>query len=1159
MAKVMSGTSTARFSVGVAPDDLIKLGWNLPVHLAKIDIYGFKSFGQEVHIELPPGVTGLVGPNGGGKSNVVDAIRWALGEQKVRELRAERWDDLLFAGNAQRTAARLAEVCLHFDNGDGAMGNWPETLTVTRRLYRHGESEYLINGRSVRLRDVLDLFLDSGIGRFNYAIISQGRVESALMQKPKERLEQLEEAAGVSRYKVRKVETLSHLADVENNLERLADLQQETGRQMEEVRTAAERERQYLQWQTERTEWQGRLNVTEYQRDQVRLSAMKVQEQEWDASLSAMVAEMSNLESQIETLKTKEQEWAGILEAEDARVATSQQQALQLDQELSELRLRLEAQTREAERLQGERAELEQQQGLLVEEFQEVEQMATLQEKTLLEATYRELRNHVDRAQGRVTELKTKSARLEERLGAALRRRGELERQLSRWQGALGVNSIEDLARARQERQQAMGRLEGEVAVLEHRLDEMVQERAQLRQKMSQAEQHLAPLRQRRSQNEARLRALRQLEADGEGLPSGVRAVMKGHHEKRLQGIYGTLGALVQSDPGLALALQVSLGGSANDIIVTDEAHARTAVKYLQANQLGRATFLPLNTIRPTNVPDGDKAFAQKDGVVGWAIDLVRYDQTIWAAVSHILGRVLVIETLDQAMHLGPQHRFRYKMVTLDGQLVHAGGAITGGHHSQRDPRYGRRVEIESLVQRLAEETTEVSAREHELVAIQNDLTRLEPDLDGIREQLSERRQALSAAQQRGNQQPDLEDPVALEHEFSTLKEAIRRDESERDQVKARWAQETGELEHLQDKLREHHERLQDVNAKHRHQQILTERMEQERHRIEARHRRLLQLLADLANTIEGHAQAIEKLQTQRSHRALEVEERHREQRGARTRWDAMKQEGLAAENRLRAVQHEERRLASKLAQSQQAIFRIEHRWEDAIPLPEFSPLSADEESRAHDEIRRLRDLMGDLDQIVPGSLMLFEQLNERYAYFEDQMQDIQGARLDLRKTLEELDEEVNRRVEVTVSRVEQSFAEACRILYAGGEGGISFVEQGDRGVELWVKPPGKRPAHLSLLSGGEKALGGIAWLFALLAVKPSPFVILDEVEASLDEANALRFAEYLGEFRRSAQCVIVTHHKETMAVADALWGVAGDGQGQSRLISVLLDEVLVP
>ena len=595
------------------------------MHLEKIDIYGFKSFGQEVHIELPPGITGLVGPNGGGKSNVVDAIRWALGEQRVRELRAERWDDLLFAGNAKRSASRLAEVCLHFDNLDGSMASWPETLTVTRRLYRHGESEYVINGRSVRLRDVLDLFLDSGIGRFNYAIISQGRVESALMQKPKERLEQLEEAAGVSRYKVRKAETLSHLQDVESNLERLGDLQQETGRQMEEVRIAADRERQYLQWQAERAEWQGRLNVTEYQRDQVRLSSMKAQEQEWDATLSAMAAEIGELEHQLETLKTKEQGLTGTMEAGDRRLRQSQQEALQLDQEISELRLRLEAASREEQRLKGEKTELEQQQALLVQEFQQVEQMASHNEQVELQAEYQELHTRVDAVQRRVADLEVESRRHDGRVGDALRRYGELERRLSRWQGAMGVNSIEDLAAARQERQQEMARLEREVVVLGHQLDEMVQKRTRLRQKVSQAEQQLAPLRQRRSQTEARLRALRQLEADGEGLPSGVRAVIKGHRDQRLAGIHGTLGTLIQSDPGVALAIQISLGASANDIVVGNEAEARKAVKYLQTNALGRATFLPLDTIRPGTVSDGDKALARHDGVVGWAIDLVRY------------------------------------------------------------------------------------------------------------------------------------------------------------------------------------------------------------------------------------------------------------------------------------------------------------------------------------------------------------------------------------------------------------------------------------------------------------------------------------------------------------------------------------------------------
>lgn len=1129
------------------------------MHLAKIDIYGFKSFGQEVHIELPPGVTGLVGPNGGGKSNVVDAIRWALGEQRVRELRAERWEDLLFTGNNRRTASRLAEVSLHFDNQDGTMSSWPESLTVTRRLYRHGESEYVINGRSVRLRDVMDLFLDSGIGRFNYAIISQGRVESALMQKPKERLEQVEEAAGVSRYKVRKVQTVSHLKEVETNLARLDDLQQETGRQMDEVRSAADRERQYLEWQSLRSEWQDRLRVTEYQRDQAQLRELKNHEQQGTATISAVNIEIEKIESHIQEQKAQEQEMASTMEAQDQRLRGTEQESWQLDQEMATHRLGLDAANREEARLRGELAEIEQQQGLLDQEAQLTDVSVLLDEERRLQEEQRTLEEQERARREMLAGVEIQKSRHEQQIFELTARQAELDRLLSRWQGAMGVNSIAELGAARQQRQAEALRLEQEVKHLNQELEGLVEQRTHLRQRNTQEEKDLTPLRHRRSQREARLRALRQLELEGDGLPGGVRAVLKAYHEDRLKGIQGTLGALIQSDSEVMLAIQIGLGGSANDIVVTTEADARKAVKFLQSNALGRATFLPLDTIRPGMPSAGDKVLDEQAGVLGWALDLVRYEKSMQAAVSHVLGRVLVLSTLDDAMRLGPVHRFRYKMVTLDGQLVHAGGAITGGHHSQRDSRYLRRMEIETLAQQLKEDSSQIGVRETDLKAHQNELARLEPTIEETRDRLGETRQKWTVARQTESQQLDLEDPGVLEREFQELKQVISAEESQRDQVEAIRAEQIMELGRLQMAVSEHKEHLRDVSANRRQQEILVERMNQERHRNQTHHERLGQRLNEVGRSAQEHTEELQRLTAQRETQVHAVELRRREQSETRKMWERLKQEGLDAENRLRALQHEERRLSNKLAQAQQAIFRIEHQWETYVPKADLLPLSSADESIGRDKVRRLDELMGDMGEIVPGKLMLFEQLGERHGYLQNQMGDIESARQDLLQTLAELDQEVNRRVEVTVSRIEKSFADACRILYSGGEGGIRFVTDGERGIDLWVKPPGKRSTHLSLLSGGEKALGGIAWLFALLAVRPSPFVILDEVEASLDEANAARFAEYLDEFRRTAQCVIVTHHKETMAVADALWGVAGDGQGQSRLISVMLEEALAP
>lgn len=1125
------------------------------MHLRRMRIYGFKSFGQDVTIDLMPGITALVGPNGGGKSNVVDAIRWALGEQRLRDLRAERWEDLLHQGGASRAAARLAEVTLEFDNHDGEMAQWPESLTVARRYYRSGDSEYLINGQTARLKDITDLFLDSGLGRFSYAIISQGRVEGALLQKPLERLEQLEEAAGVSRYKVRKRETLTHLAETEAKLIRLQDLMDEVERQMSEVRDRAETESRYRTWELLRRDWQSRLDFTEYQRAvqkrqrlEEQLATLAEERQKLAQELTRVVEEAAEARRTVEA-------WGTELEAEARELTELKAQETQIRMRETELNARLDHIKRERESLAAAAELLSEHEAQLAGERPET---ASVEEDLAdLRRVYEEEARIAALSQEAQRNLEKEAEQLRHRMGLLNARRAQIEQQLARLQGLLRIGAdTEAMLDAIRARREETARLEHDVRELTAQVAHLTDERSRMKAYQGKLEQEIYSMRHQLSGRQARLRALHQLEAEGEGLNAGVRAVLKGQQQGHLEGVIGTLGSLIESEGELLLAIQTAMGGSRQDVVMASEERAREAVRYLKTGSLGRATFLPLDTVRSARPnPDDYRRLTRESGVVGWASELVRSVETVKPAVQHVLGRVLIVQGLDDASRLGPVHHYRYKMVTLDGQIVHAGGAITGGSRQvERNSHTSRKVELEELTRRIEEDGRVVQGKEELLASVKSELDDVEQQLDEARELLGDTRHRWRQMHETLSGQ-DMGDPAALMQEMERIdgetaqnSQRLEQIRIEMDEGSAGLERQLAEVERLGTEVRSREQMV-------RERLLIAQRIEREAARLTEQ--RAGQ--AERGRALDGDEERVKaELQTlaQNLKAAAEASLRREAARAERVQQSGrMRERALALENRQRALELDDRKLEQRGHAWQQEAAEITVRYEQYRVPEGVSVLTRSEEENARREVGRITQSLSELGAVVPGSLALFEQLQERQSFLKRESDDVDEARTELEATLKEIDAEMERRVKETASRVEHAFGEACRQLYGGGEGGFSWVDGADGGVELWVRPPGKRPSHLGLLSGGEKALGGIAWLFSLLSVRPSPFVVLDEVEASLDEANAARFAEFIRAARGSAQYVIVTHHRQTMEAADALWGVAGDGQGQSRLISVLLGE----
>jgi chromosome segregation protein len=1121
------------------------------MHLRRLEIFGFKSFAEDVRIEMPPGLTVLVGPNGGGKSNVVDAIRWALGEQRLRELRAERWEDLIYSGNGRRAPAQLAEVFLEFDNHDGTVAEWPEVLRIGRRLFRNGDSEYVVGHRTVRLKDVTELFLDSGLGRAAYAIIGQGRVEAALLQKPGERLEQLEEAAGTTRYKVRRRETLSHLEAATAELRRVSDLVNEVDRERQDVEEQAERERAYLVRETERQELKRGLVAARRLELTGRVDELRRQLESGAAARAGLLEEAARLREAIDAMEAT-------LPEDEATAADILGQSLERERERERWRGRVDSLVHQQSDWETTLSEAEAELKSLgadptPEVLEEPEDPRPALRKEIEQAAAARAKRAIELGQARDAR-----QRARERLARAQEAgRGWL--QLSEQLRALTGEEVNAPGALRQAIRARAEDAQAEMVSVDAELVRVRDEAGRLRQEVRRQAEQLEFLRHQTAERQARRRVLEQLQAEGDGYSQGVRAVLQASGEGRLEGIVGALGTLLEVERPYRAALQAALGGHAQDLVTADERRAREAVQYLQQSGRGRATFLPLDTVRPGMPNRQDLGLSREAGAIGWLMDLIHIEDRLRVAAAHVLGRVLVASTLSDAVAIGRLAEFRYRIVTLDGQLVQPGGAITGGAAQAQNQVWVRRQEIEQLTTALADAAAQLSAVEVSLAGAVEAAEAAEGQVEERSQERREAQQRLSEAMYLLSMverilPTDVPDPDpdrlreeeaaamavlaeaesavgAQEAAMREAEQAVTRLEATLDRVEADWAEREGLYAARRAAA------AQDVARR----SALQERI--------ARLRQSIQDQSGLLEEARGHvARLSEELQDLNDQLAV-----------LRQAQQDAQQDLTGLRERLRALELELRRSEHRAEVEQAELADKQAEWERLSQDP-------DAQSEPVADVRQAQRRLGILEQeiaamppVATGSLAMYEALSSRAAFLERERLDVERAVAELTATLKDLDAEVRLRRRETAAVVERAFHQSVVELFGGGSGGFRYLDEPDPGLELWVQPPGKQPQSLALLSGGEKALGALAWLFSLLEVKPAPLVVLDEVEASLDELNARRFAQYLARRRRS-QYVVVSHHKPTMEQADALWGFTSDGRGITRLVSVRLqaaDEVM--
>jgi chromosome segregation protein len=1187
------------------------------MYLKRLDIYGFKTFAQRTTFEFPPGVTAVVGPNGSGKSNVADAVRWVLGEQSFANLRSKRTEDLVFGGGKGRAPMGFAEVFLTIDNSDRLLPLPYDEVTIGRRAYRSGENEYTINRAKVRLRDVLDAVAPLGS---SYTLINQGLVDAALALQPEERRRLFEDAAEIGPYQAKKHEAERRLRETETNLVRLSDLVSELEPQLRTLKRQARdaeavgaveaelhallRRHYALQWAVA-TEL---LQAAEQSEASLaaELAAKRADREAAAQSLQADREQMRERRVALEQLRAVLTQRTRQGESVSRELAVAEERAAGLGQRQAELVTRRTQMAAAADAARGQVAQLSAQRDAL--EATIVQELARLREA---EAT---LQRELDLRRAAEAELSARREALV-KATAALETEGVRQQSLARRLTTIQAESQElDAAMARgaalaeqhgaavATAQEAVAAAEARIATTTQRLETLRAEGEALRRDREQLDERITAARRAHGELQARYDALSRLVRSFDGTFAGARAAMQWAERAGRAG-FALVSSLLRVPAELETAIEVALGARLQNIVVERWSDAEAAIAQLKRSNNGRATFLPLDTLKPGRRP----ALPQLDGVRGVAADLIDVDARYTPIAAYLLGRTLIADDLQAARHALPQLEGGWTIVTLSGEQVATGGAVTGGAATRESGTLRRERELRELPAQLRAAQSAVEQLQAERMTIARRIEQMQHDLRNVEAELREARaqrdQAQRTVEERRRVLHRAEADLAalqrrradVEREQATLGQQAQAAEAALQSAQAGHAQiqaETNAAEAVLSErlaamgndeaaLREQRNRAAQLEADRRSQLAAVRAQEQAASRAEAEQSALEQQAQQQARELEALADTIAALRTQQADLQAQVQAATEQMTAAQ----ALVRE---AEQRLETLEAQERELTSATLTLEsahgEAAVELQRRrsdrdalWEraaedgiDVEQLAESQPQDADAAEDLEAALdaatlaQRIEQLRARLRRMGPVNALAPEEYRatqERYSFLNEQLADVRAATTSLREAIGQLDQVMQEHFAATFEAVGREFSQKFTQLFGGGSARLSLLRDengadGVQGIDIIAQPPGKRPLNLQLLSGGERALTAAALLFAILTVNPSPFCILDEVDAALDEANVVRFREALLELAQQTQFILVTHNRGTVEAADTLYGITMAEDGSSRVLSLRLEEV---
>ena len=1174
------------------------------MYLKEIEIQGFKSFADKTKVVFDQGVTAVVGPNGSGKSNITESLRWALGESSVKSLRGGKMPDVIFAGTESRKPLNYASVVVTLDNNDGFIKDAGQEIRVERHIYRSGDSEYKIDGKKVRLRDIHDLFLDTGLGRDSFSIISQGKVEEIFNSKPEERRVIFEEAAGVLKYKTRRKETESKLQQTQDNLDRLEDIIYELDNQIKPLEKQAENARKFLDLEGQRKAIYLDVLVAQIKENKAELESTEEELAQVQELLTSYYQKREKLEEENQNLKKQRQD----LQAE---MAKDQGSLMDLTSLISDLERKLALSKLESEQValnqqeaQARLAALEDKRNSLSQEKSDKESSLALLEENLVQNNQK-----LNRLEAELLAFSDDPDQmielLRERFVALLQEEADVSNQLTRIE-----NELENSRQLSQKQADQLEKLKKQLATAKEKAS---QQKAELETAKEQVQKLLADYQAITKEQEeqktsyqaqqsqlfdrldnlknkqARAQSLENILRNHSNFYAGVKSVLQ--EKARLGGIIGAVSEHLTFDVHYQTALEIALGASSQHVIVEDENAATKAIDFLKRNRAGRATFLPLTTIKARTISSQNQdTIASSSGFLGMADELVTFDTRLEAIFKNLLATTAIFDTVEHARAAARQVRYQVRMVTLDGTELRTGGSYAGGANRQNNSIFIK-PELEQLQKEIAEEEASLRSEEVALKTLQDQMARLTETLEAIKSQGEQARiqeQGLSLAYQQTCQQvEELETLWKLqEEELNRLSEGDWQADKEKCQArlatiasdKQNLETEIEEIKSNKNAIQERYQNLQEelaqarllkteLQGQKRYEVADIERLGKELDNLDIEQEEIQRLLQEKVDNLEKVdtdllSQQAEEAKTQKTNlqqglirKQFELDDIEGQLDDIASHLDQARQQNeewirkqTRAEAKKEKVSERLRHLQSQLTDQYQISYT-----EALEKAHELENLNL-----AEQEVQDLEKAIRSLGPVNLDAIEQYEEVHSRLDFLNSQRDDILSAKNLLLETITEMNDEVKERFKSTFEAIRESFKVTFKQMFGGGQADLILTE-GDlltAGVEISVQPPGKKIQSLNLMSGGEKALSALALLFSIIRVKTIPFVILDEVEAALDEANVKRFGDYLNRFDKDSQFIVVTHRKGTMAAADSIYGVTMQESGVSKIVSVKLKDL---
>ncbi|MEY8518053.1 chromosome segregation protein SMC [Lachnospiraceae bacterium 29-84] len=1181
------------------------------MYLKSIEVHGFKSFANKILFEFHNGITGIVGPNGSGKSNVADAVRWVLGEQRAKQLRGSSMQDVIFSGTENRKPLSYAYVAITLDNGDRQLNVEFQEVTVARRVYRSGESEYLINGTACRLKDVNELFYDTGIGKEGYSIIGQGQIERILSGKPEERRELFDEAAGIVKYKRRKAAAQKKLEDERQNLVRVSDILSELERQVGPLEKQAEKAKLYLKKKEELKTYDVNLFLQEMERAKEQLQSIEGKIQIVERQLSASNQSYTGIKAEYAQIEQEMEQADSRLLALREDIGEHTVSQGRLEGEINVLKEQIHAASQSEEHYKARQEEIsrdrqekqKEQESYFAEKKQLDSQIRSMEEqKSQVMARYQEIQEEIARCSRQMQDGKNEIIELlnhKASIKAGQQRYDTMQEQVNIRRSQLSKRLLEQKSEE-EELQLAVELCEASYqkaeAACQKLLEQGNQAEAKNQEWQKKRSETLKALEQDTAQyhrEQSRLESLINIAERYDGYGNSIRRVME--HKESEPGLLGVVADLIQVEKKYEVAIETALGGSIQNIVTSDESVAKKMIGYLKKNRYGRATFLPLTSVGKKPYPVNQAAL-KEPGVIGIGSSLVQAKSQFEGLKAYLLGRTYVVDTIDHAIALAKNYQYSLRIVTLEGESLNPGGSMTGGAFKNTSNLLGRKREIEDLQEKTEKLRAALHKHRDRLEEINTARELLKEDIQQIQEELKQamvlqntekmnlerarEQKAANNTQYEGLRRESREieqQLLEINANRSQIQKEIQAAEQREQEIEAETAKFQQILE-VQNKLAE--DSQADVSKVQLEEANLQQKSGFVQENISRIARELLKLDDDLQAAAQERetskegalqkSQEIENIQKSLEASAAEKKELEAELEEGQKRRESLsqsykgffqKQEELSKQindldkERFRLDSQKEKWNDSIEQQTSYMWDEYELTYHNAFELRNEAYGSLPELKKAiagiKDEIRKLGD-------VNVNAIEDYKEVSERYGFMKTQHDDLVEAEKTLQGIIEELDTGMRSQFLEKFAQIQKEFDKVFKELFGGGKGTLELVEDEDIlecGIRIIAQPPGKKLQNMMQLSGGEKSLTAISLLFAIQNLKPSPFCLLDEIEAALDDSNVGRFAKYLHKLTKYTQFIVITHRRGTMEAADRLYGITMQEKGVSTLVSVNLIE----